>query len=255
VSILGGTQPGKLAQYVRHAIKGGFGDDGLMQRFQMMVWPDRCGWRHVDRWPDGQAKEQAFEVFQHLAHLNADEVGAVKGEYDEIAALRFDEGGQSVFDDWYVTLMERIRSDDMPTYLESHLAKYASLMPSLALIIHLAEYGTGPVQEYAATRAAAWCEYLESHARRMYAPGLKGDELAAITLAAKLKRGAMGSQFSVRELYRRGWAGLSTPEEAEGAINVLADCGLLHVEPSGSPTGGRPTTICTVNPRIAEVDV
>ena len=253
VSVLGGTQPGKLSQYVRHAIKGGYGDDGLMQRFQLLVWPDRGHWRHVDRWPDGRAKEQAFEVFQRLAHITADEVGAVKGEYDDIASLRFDGGGQDVFDEWYATLMGRIGREDMPSYLESHLAKYASLMPSLALIIHLAEGGIGPVSEYAAQRAAAWCEYLESHARRMYAPGLKGDELAAIELAKKLKARQIGPQFKIRELYRKGWSGLSTSEEAEGAVEVLADCGWLIAETSSSSAGGRPTTIYTVNPRIAEV--
>lgn len=255
VSVLGGTQPGKMAQYVRHAIKGGYGDDGLMQRFQLLVWPNRGDWRHVDRWPDGQAKEQAFEAFQRLAHITADEVGAIKGDYDDIAALRFDDGGQVVFDDWYATLMGRIGREDMPSYLESHLAKYASLMPSLALIIHLAEEGVGSVPEYAAQRAAAWCEYLESHAKRMYAPGLKGDELAAIDLAKRVKRGAIGPQFTPRELYRKGWGGLSAPDEAGGAIDVLEDCGWIAVEMRETTARGKPTTICTVNPRIAEVDI
>ena len=46
-------------------------------------------------------------------------------------------------------------------------------MPSLALIFHLIDGvdagPRGPVSRAAATRAAAWCEYLAAHARRSYA--------------------------------------------------------------------------------------
>ncbi len=42
-------------------------------------------------------------------------------------------------------------------------------MASLALLIHVSEQGTeGEVSEYAAEKAIAWCEYPESHARRVY---------------------------------------------------------------------------------------
>lgn len=50
VSILGGTQPGKLAEYVRACAKGGSGDDGLLPRFQLAVYPDPPKeWRDGDR--------------------------------------------------------------------------------------------------------------------------------------------------------------------------------------------------------------
>jgi putative DNA primase/helicase len=49
VSILGSTQPGPLQDYLRGAVAGGHGDDGLMQRFQLAVWPDvPAHWRNVD---------------------------------------------------------------------------------------------------------------------------------------------------------------------------------------------------------------
>ena len=40
LSILGGIQPGKLQAYIRDAVRGGVGDDGLLQRFGLLVWPD-----------------------------------------------------------------------------------------------------------------------------------------------------------------------------------------------------------------------
>ena len=55
----------------------------------------------------------------------------------------------------------------------SHLAKYRSLLPSLALLFHLIDGvdtgRRGPVSRAAAAQAAAWCEYLAAHARRLYA--------------------------------------------------------------------------------------
>jgi putative DNA primase/helicase len=53
ISIAGGIQPGVLAAYVREAVVGGSGADGLLPRFQVAVFPDPPkGWRNVDRWPD-----------------------------------------------------------------------------------------------------------------------------------------------------------------------------------------------------------
>ncbi len=39
VSMLGGIQPGPLSDYVYHATHNGSGNDGLLQRFQLLVWP------------------------------------------------------------------------------------------------------------------------------------------------------------------------------------------------------------------------
>jgi putative DNA primase/helicase len=60
LSMLGTTQPGRIASFLRQAIVGGDGDDGLMQRFGLIVWPDHGSeWRNVDRWPDTAARTAA----------------------------------------------------------------------------------------------------------------------------------------------------------------------------------------------------
>ena len=66
LSILGGIQPDLLTAYVREAVRGGQGADGLLQRIQLFVWPDISSeWRHVDRWPDAEAKNKVFDVFKY----------------------------------------------------------------------------------------------------------------------------------------------------------------------------------------------
>lgn len=56
LSMLGSTQPGRIAEYISQAVLGGAGDDGLIQRFGLLVWPDQTSWRDVDRLPDSEAK-------------------------------------------------------------------------------------------------------------------------------------------------------------------------------------------------------
>ena len=89
LSIFGTIQPGKLWSYISGALRGDRADDGLLQRFQMAVWPDTRGeWRNVDRWPDSEAQATAFEVFQKLDGLDVDFLGVPEVD-GEIPSLRF----------------------------------------------------------------------------------------------------------------------------------------------------------------------
>ena len=63
----GARNQGRIAAYVRPAITGSEDDDGLCQRFQMMVWPDTDGpWIYVDEWPDNEAKQAVWETVKWL---------------------------------------------------------------------------------------------------------------------------------------------------------------------------------------------
>lgn len=48
LSVLGGIQPAKISPYLR-SMSSGTGDDGLLQRFQLLVWPDAGTPVHVDK--------------------------------------------------------------------------------------------------------------------------------------------------------------------------------------------------------------
>jgi len=190
VSVLGGIQPGPLYAYLQETFAGG-GDDGLIQRFQLAVFPDPLPeWRHVDRWPDVDARARAFAIYRQLASLDLATVEAEELTPEERPFLRFAPDAQELFDAWRSELEAKLRGDDDHPVVISHLAKYRSLMPSLALIIHLIEAvdrGTrGPVSRAAAQQAAAWCTHLEAHARRLYASVTDPVRVAAALLARKL---------------------------------------------------------------------
>ncbi|MBM3340400.1 MAG: DUF3987 domain-containing protein, partial [Betaproteobacteria bacterium] len=65
ISVLGGIQPGPLMRHVRAAAKGERAD-GLLQRFQLTVWPDSVSFEYRDRYPNKKAKEQVRTVFEQV---------------------------------------------------------------------------------------------------------------------------------------------------------------------------------------------
>jgi len=254
LSVLGSIQPGPLSTYVYQATQGEKGDDGLLQRFQVLVWPDPLPtWCNVDRWPDTVAKNRAYEVFTRLDTLNPEDFGAGGEDEEDIPVVRFTEDAQEVFDRWRDDLEVRLRTEELPPALESHLAKYRSLMPSLALIFHLIEYVDGTVEGgavglRAALQAAAWCEYLETHARRLYSSAENPAMEGARALLERLHKGDVSDGDSTRSIYRKHWAKLSTPDEVNSACSVLEEFGWLRVE--AVKTSGRTTTRLRLHPSL-----
>lgn len=249
VSVLGGIQPGPLAEYLRSAASGGAGDDGLMQRFQLAVYPDIAkDWRNVDRWPDSNAKQEAYALFERLHALDPSSI-ETQGCTDEgLPFLRFDDAAQELFDEWRGELEHKLRRGTEHPTLEGHLSKYRSLIPSLALLIHLADTGGGPVSETALLTACAWGDYLESHARRIYGPALAPDAVSVKALAHRIKAGDLADGFALRDIYRNGWQTLNTREDAERAVNVLVDLDWLRESVEATP--GRHKTCYWINPRL-----
>jgi putative DNA primase/helicase len=129
LSLLGSSQPGRIGSYLRAACIGGAGDDGLIQRFGLLVWPDTPGdWHDVDRWPNVEAKRAAFELFDYLDKASGFDLGGQQGQYEETPFLRFDDGGLELFQHWRRGLGARLRSEQLHPALESHLAKYRKLV-------------------------------------------------------------------------------------------------------------------------------
>jgi hypothetical protein len=249
LSMLGGITPGRLRSYLTDALEDRPGNDGLLQRFQVLVWPD-CppDWHYVDRLPDAHSEHQAARIFQKLAELDA----------ESPIRLRFDSDAQALFVAWLSELERKIRGNELHPALVAHLSKYRRLMPSIAAHFELADsVATGRMSETVslkqAQRAAAWCEYLESHARRVYACVVSPQLRAARELADKIlqrKVGITGS-FSCREIYWKGWRGLDSPEAVKQAAEVLEDAvWVRRLSAESRSVGGRPADRFAVNPRV-----
>lgn len=172
VSILGTTQPDKISTYLNKAIKK-LENDGLLQRFQLLIYPDKKPWKLVDEYSDSLAKDRVFEICKKIDSIVYPDYGAqtpkplYEGQYT-IPSFRLLKEAQAFFHDWLKSLQNKIESKDHPIILQ-HLLKYRSLMPSLALIFHVVELADGTkgkdIALHCVQKAAAWCAYLESHAR------------------------------------------------------------------------------------------
>ena len=217
ISVLGNTQPARIAEYVRSANHGGAGGDGLIQRFGLMAWPDAPrDWRDIDEYPNSAAREKAWQTFGRMAKLDTQaalRLGAEKGPFDKVPCLRFEEAAHEDFLGWRTDLERRLRSGEMSPALEGHLAKYRKLVPALALMNHLADRGEGLVSQRALLRALATAHYLESHARRVYGLASEGEDVGA-------------------------------------GLSLLVDLDYLALSaPSAGVEGGRPKFTYLVNPR------
>jgi hypothetical protein len=251
MSLMGGIQPDRLRSYLVATLAGGPTNDGLVQRLQVLVWPDISrNPAYVDRVPNATAAQQVARIFSRLVNM------------DPETAERFQFAGdaQELFVAWFWDLERRLASNELHAALASHLSKYRSLMPSLALLFELADAAAGERESTCvslahARQAAEWCDYLESHARRIYSCVVTPQFRSAQTLSEKIKEKKVGADavFAIRDVYLKGWTGLDTPETAQAAAEILADAGWVRALESESPDPlrrGRPANRYRINPKV-----
>ncbi len=243
LSVFGGIQPGPLMRYVRGAFSGERAD-GLLQRFQLIVWPDPQPFEYVDRWPNKSAKEAANELFKFADTFDADAIGSKDAFGNDPPFLRFSPDAQEMFSDWYTHFMQSSRganSENISAPLASHFGKYSGLVGKLSLIIHVADDGQGKqISARTLTKALAWLQYLTPHAHRVYHAAQSPETGAAELLLSRIKRKALPAAFKAWEISRNNWHGLTDREAVKKACRLLREYGwLIEIEAGGS-TGGRP---------------
>jgi Protein of unknown function (DUF3987) len=260
LSIFGGIQPDKLRAYIEHASHE-LANDGLLQRFQILVYPDNVTYEWIDNAPDFMACQGAYRVYEAFLQLNPVEWGASLAHGScKFPYWRYDQSGQRIFKEW----MEGLHRASIPgadcSLVEQHLAKYSKLFSALALIFHLVDCvedpsKRGPITAEAANRAKLWCEYLETHARRCYGLLTGAGLLATQKLAEKIKLGKLSESkypkgFTARDVYRHNWQGLRDDNVVQAALNWLEGENWLYGVRTQEGNRGRPTVRYFINPRV-----
>ncbi|GAB4035252.1 YfjI family protein [Spirosoma gilvum] len=247
ISLFGGIQPSRLLGYLRAATQ--YENDGFVQRLQVAVYPDRAHWDYVDEFPDKSARDNAFDLIRRISDSDFSIIAFPADEYNRFPFTRFTPSAQQLFKEWLTEWETKTLPGEDGLLLE-HFTKYRSLMPSLALIFHTINSEATPVAEsgnqkrlvsYEATKMAIqWCEYLQSHARRIYGLLDSASVVAARALLQHLKAGDLKNGFKVREVRQKGWAGLNTSEEVDSALTELIACGWVKEVIPPAPVTGRP---------------
>jgi putative DNA primase/helicase len=159
----------------------------------------------------------------------------------------------------------KLRGNELHPALVSHLSKYRKLMPALALLFELADLAVAGLDITDSSnllvslehtrQAAAFCDYLESHANRIYSCVTTPQMRAAQELADRIKTRRVGADgfFSCRDIYLKGWSGLDSLEAVRLATQVLEDAGWIReLSADRTPAGGRPSLRYQVNPMVWE---
>lgn len=271
LSVMGGIQPDKLEMYLEQTMRG-LGNDGLMQRFQMMVYPDPLPRRkEKDIAVDKESRDAVYELFiaadelfeGQLASYGANE----PNEYYKRPYFRFADDAYNVFMDWYDALQAKA-DDTEHEVIAQHLLKYGRLIPALALIFHLVdciEIGSrlGGVSLNALKAAIAWGNMLETHMLRVYNCITDNSHLKASLLSKKIltmlkkpsdktdKTDWISHGFTARSLKRKNWKGLTDNNAVQTAIDVLIEYDWLdYKEIKSTAQGGRPTERYWINPKL-----
>jgi len=249
LSIFGGIQPDKIESYLA-GISSSLDNDGRVQRFQVMVYPNAVPWAWCDRYPVKGAREAVRDVFDRLAMFDPVQDGATPADdFVKLPHFQFDDEAQEVFIEWCAQLNLIHIANEQDPLMKQHFGKFEKLFCSLALVLHLAEGNIGNVKIDSALRAAAWCEYLAGHARRIYGM-VEGAKVAtAKTMLRRIKEGKLKTGFTGRDVLRKCWAGLSTALQAESALLILEEHHYIKSYESTN-VAGRPTTQYEINPSL-----
>jgi hypothetical protein len=248
ISLLGTTQPGSISEYFSKTVAGSSGNDGLIQRMNLLTWPVPIKqFRNIDRAPNGEMKKSAWDTFARLDRLTAEEVGAeIDEEFCPIPFFHYDAEAQGGVDEWLVELEAKISDEDLGAGLQTHLSKYRGLVPTLSLINHLADGGHGRIGLEPLVRAMAFTEYLESHARKAYELSRNKGLSPAGAILRKIKEHELGNGFTARSISQRHWANLFE-ENVQAGLDMLTD--YYWIRGTKIKTGGRPTQTYEINPR------
>ena len=253
-SIFGTIQPTRIIPHIRQT-KSDTNNSGFIQRFQIMVYPDSENWEYIDKSPNIEASRRAFKCFKEVAKIDFRTLKGCIAEDHKIPYMRFSDDAQELFIAWLHDLQEKLSNPENSPIIREHFGKYRSLMPSLALQFHLIDIAdgmpSGPVSLSAAQMAAAWCEYLESHARRIYGMAEDITERAAGIIANKIKAGKLENNFTSREVQRKGWELLAEKVVVKAALQDLVEANWLREKISSATSkGGVKKVEYEINPKI-----
>ncbi|EJF86070.1 hypothetical protein MCY_00907 [Bartonella rattimassiliensis 15908] len=233
VSIIGGIQPSRIIPLIQ-AINRGINDDGLLQRFQMIVWPDdNKEWQVIDRPPNKEAWQKYEGVFRSFRDKRL-------GSPEHPMIMRFSAKAQMQFYEWLEHLHREAKGGTHSESLQSHLLKMPKTIASLALIFELLEGGRLEIGPYAITTALRWTSYLLSHAKRLYAAH---DTLTVESAKLIVERcDHLPDVFTHRDIHQRSWTSLKDNQAVKQALELLCCCNYIReISEDNTPKSGRPT--------------
>ena len=249
ITIFGTTQPSKIKTYLQDVMKDGLSNDGFLNRFQLLIYPDE---KVVLDLPSKQSPETVKSCFKRVFNQLLRQRNLLIAEQK---VVKFSKEAQPKFDKYKKSIVQKL-IDYAETPMESHIGKYTGLVPCLALVCEFLSKikpnqkrcpVVSEISLNSLTMAINWAAYLESHAKKVF--GLENPNLA-IAQQILSKRRELGRTFTVRDVYSK----LRKPYHRNktltvGSLQYLETMGYVRQMPkSVNAKGGAPRQEWQFNP-------
>jgi len=236
LSIIGGIQPSVLANTIHDATDPTSGKaDGFIQRFQMLIAPNP-----IENFKPHDVNTEPPAELHELFNYLEDELP--KDIIDDTWNPLIFNGNQEAYNFWleWVEKHGKKCSAIKEEYLQAHLIKQKALLTGLALTFALIRK-CDCVEVQDIKRAAGWCEYLELHARKIYAGTSSANDIFD-KIMAKIKSGDIKDGDTITSIKRRK---LGTGSETENALKELCDSNWIRID-----KGEKKSQIVYISPHI-----
>jgi Protein of unknown function (DUF3987) len=256
LNVCGTIQPRTAAVVFGAGSADGNGNDGFLDRFGLIAYPEPVTWELVDRWPDSAKRRALRDACERLAQTNWHTL-LRKEDEDDTPHARFAPEAQERFNAWltkHMGALRQLREDPAIGFL----GKGRGTLVRLALVIHLTRWTCGEAMEASTIdllSLEAAITLFETYLRPMYgrvvaAFGAPEGHAAAKRIAEYIR--AQGLQtIRPADITKLEWQGLRSVEEVEPAFTALVAADWL-AEPKQrpGPKGGRPSRKYLINPKV-----
>jgi Protein of unknown function (DUF3987) len=242
---VGCIPPTGLSHYLSQATSEGVGSDGLMQRLQMVCYPEF---------------NQPFELCNEAIAEDLEQI--VKQLFlklDEQTRLghrivNFSLEAQAEFDSWLVKNENSCRRGEFLSYWESHIGKLPKLIGSLCIILHclkevLEERQSQEISLQTFFSALQLTEYYTLHAQRCYESVESMELAAARKILDLIQQGKLTTRFKAADIHGRNLGGLRNSPLVKNALLLLQEFGWAVMDRRGVGNG-RPKEDWIIHPNI-----
>ncbi|MDF3124673.1 DUF3987 domain-containing protein [Rheinheimera sp. 1928-s] len=255
LSLFGTAQPAVMSKIVNSIKDGSIPDDGLLYRFQIFIMSD------MDSLPTYSAatlhdKEALDQLYHFVTQLDDGEICAIVGS-GKRTKVYMEEDAEKAYHHYMKYLNYKLSNENLSVHLYSHLSKYRSMVPSIALVIAaFRQYEENdfevkrlkPITLADMKMAIRWAKYLERHVKKLWQSADERLENAKLILS---RMDELDDSFSSRDLQQKCWKGLrKNLDKINEALTCLQEHHYLSQIEVLSSKGGRPAIRWVKHPDI-----
>jgi hypothetical protein len=227
LSIVGNIQPDVLAPYVNSAIKASNENDGWLNRFLLMVYPDSNS--KTETTAQIHNEELHTSMLSLLIAIDDSNFGFANSSKVTERNVRLSTLAEDKFSAWKNSAKDSYSSAEMPGVLSSHFNKYDKLVGGLSLIFEIISVYSNnskqplkvkEVKSKSVKQAIAFADYLASHAKKVFDHDANIVEKNAEVILKNLHK--LNRRFTTRGVYQYEWEGLPRDKSIRESLDYLA---------------------------------